>query len=147
MTIRDIFYPEGKSFEYREERMFARQDFVYNTTEDLLVELENRNISKQELASKLGKSRSFVTQLLSGSRNMTLGTLSDICFVLDIKPKLKLQSSSKTEDWDVAPMNEFAKRMCNVHNLTARKISANQEEVFWKDVPVDLVEKKAVGCK
>ncbi|MFA3790850.1 transcriptional regulator [Aliiglaciecola sp. SL4] len=73
-----------------EERMYAREDLVYNVTEDLLVILEDLEISKKELARKLGKSRSYVTQILSGSRNMTLGSLSDICFALGFKPEIKL---------------------------------------------------------
>jgi transcriptional regulator with XRE-family HTH domain len=98
-----MFYPAGKTFETREERLFARQDFVYNVTEDLLVAIETQNITKQDLANRLGKSRSFVTQLLSGSRNMTLGTLSDICFALDIKPTVKLNLKNSDAEWQDAP--------------------------------------------
>ena len=73
-----------------EQRLYAREDLVYNVTEDLLVIMEDRNISKKDLAYMLGKSRSYVTQILSGSRNMTLGSLSDICFALGFKPEIKL---------------------------------------------------------
>lgn len=80
-----------------EERMYAREDLVYNVTEDLLVILEDLEISKKELARKLGKSRSYVTQILSGSRNMTLGSLSDICFALGFKPEIKLPVQEETK--------------------------------------------------
>lgn len=73
-----------------EERAFAREELVYNVTEDLLVILEDLEINKKELARRLGKSRSYVTQILSGSRNMTLGSLSDICNALGFKPQIKL---------------------------------------------------------
>jgi len=73
-----------------ERKLSAREDLIYNLTEDLLVLLEDRQVTKADLAKKLGKSRSFVTQLLSGSRNMTLGTLSDICTVLDAKPSVRI---------------------------------------------------------
>lgn len=97
MNARDMFYPEGKEFSKAEDRAYAREDLVYNVTEDILVALEELNISKQELARKLGKSKSHVTQLLSGARNMTLGTLSDICFALELTPKVIVDGESEAQ--------------------------------------------------
>ena len=90
MSAKDMFYPENKEFSNAEEKAFAREELVYNVTEDILVALEKLEISKKELARRLGKSRSFVTQVLSGARNMTLGTLSDICFSVGARPKITL---------------------------------------------------------
>lgn len=90
MGAKNMFYPEDKKFSKADERAYAREELVYNVTEDILILLENSNINKKELAERLGKSRSYVTQLLSGARNMTLGSLSDICFAIGIKPKINL---------------------------------------------------------
>lgn len=90
MSARGMFYPENKVFSEAEERAFAREELVYNVTEDLLVIMEDHEITKSELARKLGKSKSYVSQVLSGSRNMTLGSFSDICFALGFKPEIKL---------------------------------------------------------
>ena len=90
MSAKDMFFPEGKDFSRTEERAYAREELVYNVTEDILVALEDLNVSKKELARRLGKSRSYITQVLSGARNMTLGSLSDICFALEIKPKVTI---------------------------------------------------------
>lgn len=73
-----------------EDKLIAREGLIYNLTEDLLVLLEQKNLSKAEFAKMLGKSRGHVTQLLSGSRNMTIGTLSDICLVLGVKPTVRV---------------------------------------------------------
>lgn len=73
-----------------EAKAYAREDLIYNVTEDILVLLEDKEISKQELARRLGKSKSFVSQTLSGARNMTIGTLSDICFAVGVKPQVLL---------------------------------------------------------
>ncbi len=86
MNIEKKYEPLGDA----EDRAFAREDLVYNVTEDLLVFLEDNNISKKELARRLGKSKSYITQVLSGSRNMTLGSFSDICFSLGFKPEIKI---------------------------------------------------------
>ncbi|MDR2213074.1 MAG: helix-turn-helix transcriptional regulator [Pseudomonadales bacterium] len=90
-----MFYPPSKTFSDRQERQFARMDLTYNTTEDLLVAMEDQNITKTELAKRLGKSKTFVTQVLSGSRNMTLGTLSDIAFVLELKIKITFRRAGE----------------------------------------------------
>ncbi len=90
MNAKSMFYPENKNFSNAEERAFVREELVYNVTEDILLTLEDLEVSKKELAHRLGKSRSYVTQVLSGARNMTLGSLSDICFALGVKPKVNI---------------------------------------------------------
>lgn len=92
MTAKDLFYAEGKELSNAEEKAFAREELVYNVTEDILLLLEDMDVNKKELARRLGKSRSYVTQVLSGARNMTLGSLSDICFSLGVKPSFKFEN-------------------------------------------------------
>lgn len=97
MTARTMFFSESKLFSDREERQAAREDLVYNVTEDILVAMESGDISKQELARRLGKSKAYVSQVLSGNRNMTLGTLSDIAYVLELKPVVRLCSAEQSK--------------------------------------------------
>lgn len=97
MSAKNMFYKGNFNFSNAEEKAFAKEELVYNVTEDLLVILEDMDISKKELARRLGKSRSYVTQILSGSRNMTLGSLSDICFALGFKPEIKLPVQQEPE--------------------------------------------------
>ncbi len=89
-SARELFYPRNKQFRRAEERAFAREELIYNVTEDILVTMENQGVTHKELARRLGKSRSFVSQVLNGARNMTLGSLSDICFALGIKPVVQV---------------------------------------------------------
>src|SRR5699024_5164707 len=88
--VRDMFHAPGTKFSRAEDRALARAELIYNVTEDILVLMEDLSVSKQELARRLGRSRSYVTQLLGGARNMTLGTLSDISFALGVKPQVSL---------------------------------------------------------
>ncbi|PKG37001.1 helix-turn-helix domain-containing protein [Psychromonas sp. Urea-02u-13] len=90
MSAKDMFYSKSKDFSNADDKAYAREDLVFNVTEDLLLMLEDLSLSKAELARRLGKSKSYVTQILSGSRNMTLGSFSDICFALGFKPEIKL---------------------------------------------------------
>jgi transcriptional regulator with XRE-family HTH domain len=113
MSAKDMFYPEDKKFSNAEEKAFAREELVYNVTEDLLVLLEDMEVSKKELASRLGKSKSYISQVLSGARNMTLGSLSDICYVLGVKPQIILPVAEepasqkiRSEHWIVESKNK-----------------------------------------
>lgn len=102
MSAKSLFYPEDKKFSKAEEKAFAREELIYNVTEDLLVAMEDADISKAELARKLAKGRAFVSQILSGQRNMTLGTFSDICYAIGVEPQIKLRephSDSDAPDW------------------------------------------------
>lgn len=67
-----------------------KEKFVLDVTEALWAMMDKHRISKAALADKLGKSRSHVTQLLNGDRNMTLRTLFDIAAALECKPRFTL---------------------------------------------------------
>jgi DNA-binding Xre family transcriptional regulator len=74
--------------------------------------MENQHITKKELARRLGKSKSCVGQMLDGKRNMTLGSLSDLCFELGVKPRVIITTDSnhhpfKKADWKESNVTEF----------------------------------------
>ena len=90
MNVNDNLFDGRTISSHADKRAFAKEQLIYNTTEDLLVFMENNDISKNELARRLGKSRSYATQLLNGGRNMTLGTFPDICFELGFSPDISI---------------------------------------------------------
>jgi len=123
MSTRDFFYPKGAT----EARIFAREKLVYNVTEDLLVFLEDVDINKKELARRLGKSKSYVTQVLSGSRNMTLGSFSDICFALGFEPKITIPLRKNIDEY-LEPVEKEWKTIDSVVNkkyVTAYKVQSH----------------------
>ena len=91
MSLDDFFYGNTENLSRRDQMLVAREDLIYNVTEDILVEMEKAGVSKSELASDLSKSKSFITQVLNGSRNMTLGTLSNICFALNLNVEISVR--------------------------------------------------------
>ncbi|PCE67576.1 helix-turn-helix transcriptional regulator [Salinivibrio sp. YCSC6] len=113
MSARDMFFPKGTQFSDAEERAFAREDLVYQVTETLLMAMEDKGVSKVELARRLNKSKSHVTRLLDGSRNMTLASLSDICFAIGITPEVKipvnLPEKRSESGWSRASFKQDAK--------------------------------------
>ena len=135
MSAKDMFYPESKEFSNAEERAFAREELIYNVTEDLLLTMEDSDVSKKELAHRLGKSRSFVTQVLSGARNMTLGSLSDICFAIGVKPKISLNVESNFENIgrkeDIQWKNESCERVRDSLIRVSENVVDNRNHPAW----------------
>jgi transcriptional regulator with XRE-family HTH domain len=84
------FFDSIKNESKANEKIFARATLIQNVTEDIMVAMDDLKISKSELARKIGKSKSYITQILSGSRNMTLTSLSDLCFELNITPDIRI---------------------------------------------------------
>lgn len=66
-------------------KAFLREDFILDVTLGLCEHMEKKDINRTHLAKRLGKSKSMVSQLLNGYRNMTLGTLADIAYALNLK--------------------------------------------------------------
>ena len=64
-------------------RLYQQERTIQEAT-DLICQMMNEdNVSRAELAKRLGKTKSYVTQLLDGRTNMTLRTISDVLLVLD----------------------------------------------------------------
>jgi len=81
---------EGKLRKYR--RMFdeaqASPDAwvdgpIVEFTEDLCRLMEEKGLSRADLAKKIGTSRAYVTKLLGGNANFTLATMAKLAFALD----------------------------------------------------------------
>ena len=68
--------PELKKFYYQEQ-------LILEVTELISKLMLKEKVSKTELAKRLDKGKSYVTQLLDGTSNMTLRTISDVFTALD----------------------------------------------------------------
>lgn len=66
------------------QRLLRQEGLILSVTESIWQALTEKEWTKADLAEKLGVSRSHVTQLLSGQRNMTMRTLADIADALDL---------------------------------------------------------------
>ncbi|RJR38730.1 MAG: XRE family transcriptional regulator [Deltaproteobacteria bacterium] len=84
-----------KDEEFR--RLFAQEDLIMEVAETLCRLLEEENVSRKELAARLGKTKGFVSQLLNGGRNLTLRTVADILHVLGYRVSLIPQKEGKNK--------------------------------------------------
>jgi len=58
--------------------LFQQEELILEATELLSTIMAENDISKADLARRLGKTNAFVTQCLSGGQNLTLRTLANL---------------------------------------------------------------------
>ena len=56
---------------------------VHDFTENLFVRMEEKSVSRAELARRLGTSAAYVTKILRGNANFTLSTMLKLARALD----------------------------------------------------------------
>ena len=76
--------PEARR-RYEEERL------ILWTTEAICEAMEDRGLTRADIARDLGTSRANVTQLLSGSRNMTLRSLGALAQACGMRAEFSLE--------------------------------------------------------
>ena len=59
-------------------RVYERERVIVDATESICEEMLRLGLNRKDLAGRLGVTQAKVTQILSGTRALTLGTLSDM---------------------------------------------------------------------
>ncbi|MBT8340056.1 MAG: helix-turn-helix transcriptional regulator [Desulfatitalea sp.] len=103
-------YTQDKEF----ERLMAQEDLIIQVTESFCKILENENIKRKDLAELLGKTKGFISQILNGTSNVTLRTISDIAQVLGHRVDFKIHKKNQVpkrdtfyQDWDENTLGRF----------------------------------------
>jgi transcriptional regulator with XRE-family HTH domain len=73
-------WSEAQLAQYNDHKELERDYVILNASELIASVLKERGITRSELAKLIGKTKGYITQILSGTTNMTIGTLSDILF-------------------------------------------------------------------
>lgn len=81
------------------ERLYAQEKLIVDAAEEIWAAMDDSKVSKAQLATSLGKSKAFVSQILSGSRNMTLRTMADIASSLGKKVCVRLLDAHESDAW------------------------------------------------
>lgn len=81
--------------EEREKRGKNYRYYLYGLINEITYKIESlmelQKISRKELAERLGVSKSSISRILNGNRNMTLETLTKVAYALGCKPEVKLK--------------------------------------------------------
>jgi transcriptional regulator with XRE-family HTH domain len=104
------------------ERLLDQERLILDATEAVVAIMEDQNVSRKDLARRLGKSKGLVSQLLSGERNMTLRTLSDLGHALGYR--FSVHASPAVAALEVSPPLVFGKLRRNYEPREARHILA-----------------------
>lgn len=83
----------------KNHRLLAQEALILEVSEAIWAALEKLKMSKADLARALGSSKANVTQLLDGRRNMTLRTLADIAYKLNLESHFHLCQKNRNAEW------------------------------------------------
>lgn len=68
---------------YKDDLEFRMEGVILDFTEKIVIKMKELDLSRAELARRLGVSKAFVTKLLNGNPNLTIKTMMSIADVLD----------------------------------------------------------------
>ena len=71
---------------------------ITQVTSEINLYLSERNLTRADLASRMGVSPGRISQVLSGGENLTLRTLASLSAALDAQFELELKPNKATED-------------------------------------------------
>jgi transcriptional regulator with XRE-family HTH domain len=113
-------------------RLFEREVLALEASELVIALMKAQNVSKSELASILGTSRAHISQLLNGSRNMTLVTLADLAHALGQRIKIESQPLNQTKHRTLSCSDERSYSARGTDwNLTAHAVKSESEEILF----------------
>ncbi len=72
-------------------RLYEQERLILWTTEAIWTAMDDQGLTRAELAERLGTSRANVTQLLSGTRNMTLRSLAALAHACGLRADVHLR--------------------------------------------------------
>lgn len=70
---------------------------------DICRLMEEKKVSKAELARRLGTSRAYVTKLLGGNANFTLATMTKVAMALDAVVRVHVADQQTVTRWHDEP--------------------------------------------
>lgn len=109
MSVNDLFDSDEFEFPEISGREMACERLLFNTTEDILLAMQDAGINQSQLAQKLGKSKSYISQVLDGTRNMTLKTLADISYALNAEARVTILRNGVDVSHQLCPKREWTK--------------------------------------
>ncbi len=120
--------PEGR-------RLYEREGLIFRVTEQIAAAMEERGIKKSELAERMATTRSYITQLLNGSENMTLAKLAEVMFALGLRADITITPLNSEHESTVDETDPY----CLVYTL-----GGSSQRDFWQKPRTNC--RDSVGC-
>ena len=74
----------------RTAKIYNREGLLIEITELICEVIQEKEISRKELARKMGKKKKWLNDILNGTRYISIKTVSDIFFAIDKNIELKV---------------------------------------------------------
>lgn len=131
------------------DQLVEQETLIFAATEAVCEAMEgedsNAAVTRKQLAKRLGESKSHVTQLLSGERNLTLRTLADLAFALDRRVVISLapiaappgQKAASTQPVSLPEGPAFEEAVgaaCKAQGAAHREWMDGEEEMFTEEI-------------
>lgn len=81
---------------------------VLELTEEICDIMEAKGWSRSDLASRMGRSKAWVTKILGGDQNLTLRTIVSVFRELNYRLKLDFEYISDEANWEHKVMNKVS---------------------------------------
>lgn len=115
-------------------RLFAQEGLILEVSKAIYAALEKFGKKKVDIANALNVNKAYISQVLSGSRNMTLRTLSDICFAIGIEPVISIDRHDSPELVRLRQLLKTARTLIWYSNWAARKMAQNHSAPHHAEV-------------
>jgi len=99
----------------RKTHAYKVETSIMEFTEELVRLMEDRGISKSELARKIGANPAYITKILRGTSNFTMDTLVKIATALDCEFRCHLQPGGHSTQW-FDFLHEKPAQSCTAYN-------------------------------
>lgn len=118
----EAFAEAENTFEFRLEEKLL--DF----TEDVCRLMAQKDISRSELARRLGKKKSYITRIFNVPSNLTFATMLQLADALEVTLEIKLASTSSAAEIPARETSRVAPAV--VQRLADWKNQISQQEEF-----------------
>ncbi|MGA2033656.1 MAG: helix-turn-helix transcriptional regulator [Thermoguttaceae bacterium] len=119
--------------------LLEQEGAILEVTELICEVMEDMGVSRLELAKRLGKTKGYVSQLLDGSANMTLRTISDIFTALGGRMRCRFERADEYE----FHASSTSRKVREVHPLVDQDVLlANTSQ--YSQVKPTIGEKKLI---
>lgn len=72
---------------------------ILEFTEELVRTMEDRNVSRAELARRIGSSQAYITKILGGNANFTLASMTKLARALGSEMRVHMAPAASTTRW------------------------------------------------
>ena len=93
--------------ENEEDLDFCLEEVYIDIQEQLAALIEAQDVGRVELARRMGVSKSYVQEMLSGTKNLNLKSLMKACIALNVRPEIFLNDKDEHEPFTGSARRQY----------------------------------------